>query len=64
MGSFVVARTAGVALRDDRSTFVNQIDGVWWFIDAEGKKFVSIGLNHIEPHLWLAPYNKAATLKK
>lgn len=43
---------------------VEQIDGVWWFINADGKKFVSIGVNHIEPHLWLAPYNKAATLKK
>lgn len=43
---------------------VKQIDGVWWFINADGEKFVSIGVNHIEPHLWLAPYNKAATLKK
>ena len=42
---------------------VEQIDGVWWFINADGKKFVSIGVNHIEPHLWLAPYNKANTLK-
>lgn len=43
---------------------VEQIDGVWWFIDAEGKKFVSMGVNHIEPHLWLAPYNKDMTLKR
>ncbi|QDV63982.1 glycoside hydrolase 5 family protein [Crateriforma conspicua] len=43
---------------------VEQIDGVWWFVNAEGGKFVSIGVNHIEPHLWLAPYNKSATLKK
>jgi hypothetical protein len=43
---------------------VEQIDGVWWFIGPDGDKFVSIGVNHIEPHLWLAPYNKAATLKK
>ena len=44
--------------------YVKQIDGVWWFIGPEGEKFVSIGANHIEPHLWLAPYNKEATLKK
>lgn len=43
---------------------VEQIDGVWWFIDADGEKFVSLGVNHIEPHLWLAPYNKEATLKR
>jgi hypothetical protein len=43
---------------------VEKIDGVWWFINADGKKFVSTGVNHIEPHLWLAPYNKQATLKR
>ena len=43
---------------------VDQIDGVWWFINADGEKFISIGVNHIEPHLWLAPYNKSATINK
>jgi hypothetical protein len=43
---------------------VKQIDGVWWFIGPDGDKFVSLGVNHIEPHLWLAPYNKEATLKR
>lgn len=43
---------------------IKQIDGVWWFIGPDGKKFVSNGVNHIEPHLWLAPYNKEATLKR
>ncbi|TWT81503.1 hypothetical protein CA13_29560 [Planctomycetes bacterium CA13] len=43
---------------------VEQIDGVWWFISPDGQKFVSLGVNHIEPHLWLAPYNQEATLKR
>ena len=43
---------------------VEQIDGVWWFINGEGERFVSLGVNHIEPHLWLAPYNRNATLKR
>lgn len=43
---------------------VEQVDGVWWFIGPDGKKFVSLGVNHIEPHLWLAPYNQEATLKR
>lgn len=43
---------------------VEQIDGIWWFIGPDGEKFISMGVNHIEPHLWLAPYNKAATLKR
>jgi hypothetical protein len=40
---------------------VQQIEGKWWFIGPDGDKFVSIGVNHIESHLWLARYNKAAT---
>lgn len=43
---------------------VEQVDGVWWFIGPDGKRFISMGVNHIEPHLWLAPYNKAATLQR
>jgi hypothetical protein len=43
---------------------VEQIDGTWWFVDPDGKRFVSLGVNHIEPHLWLAPYNRAETLRK
>ncbi len=43
---------------------VEQIDGIWWFIDADGEKFVSMGVNHIEPHLWLAPYNREETLER
>ena len=33
-------------------------------IGPDGEKFVSNGVNHIEPHLWLAPYNKDVTLNK
>ena len=43
---------------------VEKIDGVWWFISPDGEKFVSNGVNHIEPHLWLAPYNKEQTLRR
>lgn len=43
---------------------VEQIDGTWWFISPEGEPFVSVGVNHVEPHLWLAPYNKATTLER
>ena len=43
---------------------VKKINGSWWFIDPDGKKFISLGVNHIEPHLWLAPYNKKFTQNK
>jgi len=55
---------AGMAAEATGYVQVKQIDGVWWFIGPDGKKFVSMGVNHIEPHLWLAPYNKEATLKR
>ena len=43
---------------------VEQVDGVWWFIGPDGDRFVSLGVNHIEPHLWLASYNREATLER
>ncbi|MCM8532264.1 MAG: hypothetical protein NE330_13970, partial [Lentisphaeraceae bacterium] len=43
---------------------IEKIDGAWWFINADGKRFVSMGVNHLEPHLWLSPYNKDVTLKR
>lgn len=43
---------------------VEQVDGVWWFVGPNGDRFVSLGVNHVEPHLWLAPYNKQATLDR
>lgn len=43
---------------------VEQVDGVWWFVGPDGDRFVSLGVNHLEPHLWLAPYNKQATLDR
>ena len=44
--------------------YVKQIDDVWWFIGPDGQKFWSAGVNHIEPHLYLAPYNKNETMAK
>ncbi|QDV26766.1 hypothetical protein [Aureliella helgolandensis] len=62
----VLVLLASSARANDATGFIHlkQLDGEWWFINADGEKFVSIGVNHIEPQLWLAPYNKAATLKK
>ncbi|MDZ8119106.1 hypothetical protein [Pontiella agarivorans] len=58
--------TVGVTQATTATGFVHveQIDGVWWFISPTGEKFISMGVNHIEPHLWLAPYNKQATLDR
>lgn len=61
---FVFFASSSVAQQATGYIHVERINGIWWFVNAEGEKFVSIGINHIEPHLWLAPYNKSATLKK
>jgi len=33
--------------------------GVWWFKSPEGKPFLSIGVNHVEPIYWQSPNNTA-----
>lgn len=43
---------------------VRNIDGVWWFVDPAGEKFVSLGINHIEPVLLSANSNKSIFVKR
>lgn len=43
---------------------VEAIDGVWWFVSPAGEPFLSLGVNHIEPHLWLGPYNREHTITR
>ncbi len=61
-----VVAAAGVPARAAGTGYVRveKIDGVWWFIGPGGEPFVSLGVNHVEPHLWLAPYNRRATLER
>ena len=41
---------------------VEKIEGVWWFVSPTGEPFLSLGVNHIEPHLWMADiYPKSCT---
>ena len=43
---------------------VQQIDGVWWFISADGEPFVSTGVNHAtSATYWLQSYNRDNTVK-
>jgi len=45
------AATGFVGLEND--------SGVWWFKSPEGKPFLSIGINHVEPLYWQSPNNTA-----
>lgn len=37
---------------------VGQEAGVWWFRSPDGGRFLSIGMNHIEPVYWSSPNNR------
>ena len=41
---------------------VEEIEGVWWFVSPTGEPFLSLGVNHLEPHLWMGPYNLENTV--
>ncbi len=41
---------------------LEQEAGIWWFADGTGQRFVSIGVNHLEAPVFLAPYNRERTL--
>ena len=43
---------------------VEEISGVWWFTSPEGEPFLSLGVNHLEPHLWMGPYNLEHTIRR
>jgi len=42
---------------------VENRQGVWWLISPEGDPFVSLGVNHLQPDCWLAPYNREHMLR-
>ncbi len=56
MGEFEDQKTGNRCIR------VEKANGVWWFVSPEGEPFVSLGVNHIEPHLWMGPYNIGNTV--
>ena len=37
---------------------LKKVDKVWWFVDANGEKFISTGMNHIQANIRFAEYNK------
>lgn len=43
---------------------IERIDGTWWFVGPDGERFVTLGVNHIEPHLWLGSYNREETIER
>ena len=47
------------AMGQDRAAVVSieREAGVWWFRSPTGKRFLSIGANHVEPLYWQSPRN-------
>ncbi|MCL4233148.1 MAG: MBL fold metallo-hydrolase [Deltaproteobacteria bacterium] len=52
------------AAGDARAIGMRQADGVWWFTRPDGERFVSLGINHIEPVFIGAPSNRSIFMKK
>jgi agarase len=66
-----VAQEEGAKRAGEATGFFHtqEIDGVWWLIDPEGKAFLSKGVNHVAyrgdhaPSLGYSPYNRAVEAK-
>ncbi len=43
---------------------VTEEDAVWWLLNPQGERFVSIGANHLQSDCWLAPYNRDEMLAR
>jgi len=43
---------------------LNRENGIWWFLTPEGEKFISVGINHIEPVLICSDNNKDLFMEK
>jgi hypothetical protein len=41
---------------------IEEHEGTWWFSGPTGERFLSLGVNHIEPHLWMGAYNMEHTI--
>jgi hypothetical protein len=52
------------AARTPPGVTLEQIDGVWWLVDAGGERFVSVGINHLEPGMYLETANRGHTLAR
>ena len=37
---------------------LEKMNNIWWFVDANGEKFVSTGMNHMQANIRFASYNK------
>ena len=57
---------AAVARNREASGYyrVEEIDGVWWFVNPKGKPVVSLGVNHAEPGLMLTSFNREVTIER
>jgi glyoxylase-like metal-dependent hydrolase (beta-lactamase superfamily II) len=42
---------------------IEQADGAWWFVRPDGGKFISIGMNHLEPVLLASEKHKKQHMK-
>jgi hypothetical protein len=51
--------TEGLADAGRRTIRVEEINGVWWFVQPDGKRFFSLGVNCVQPGISRAQYDPA-----
>src|SRR5687767_13347075 len=61
--ALLLSSAAGL-LAANRYFRVEKRGGKWWLVTPEGRRTVTTGVNHTEPGLMLAPYNRQATLER
>jgi hypothetical protein len=56
--SFISINAQNQIVGTESYIHLEKIDKVWWFIDANGEKFISTGMNHMQSNIRFAKYNK------
>lgn len=59
----MLAGRAGIACASSAAAWrVANEAGVWWLVKPNGERTVSLGVNHVDPRLWMMTYNRQNTV--
>jgi len=56
--SFKIIRAQNQIIGTESYIHLEKVNNVWWFVNSDGEKFVSTGMNHIDKKIRFAEYNK------
>ena len=61
---FAISYAQSESIGSESYVHLQKIDGVWWFVDAQGETFISTGMNHMQANIRFADYNKTYWAKE